>query len=309
MTHDRRIDRRAVGRALSRILDASVTDVLASLDDVAGATSHRIGFTGPPGAGKSTLISGFARATLAQDRTLGVLAIDPTSPISRGSILGDRIRMDAVSDDPRLFIRSLPSRGGLDGLCDDAGDLLLTMEAQGFDTVALETVGVGQSEVMVRHLVDTMVLVLPPGAGDSVQAMKAGILEVADVYVISKGDMPEAEATRADIAAMAARRAKALPSDAWRPPVVITTSRGEGIDALLDATQRHRAWLNDHRDEDAIRRARRRQHLLSLVVRHADHALATDEAPLTMPLRAAYGRLIGRLSADAPPPDDGPAEA
>lgn len=292
------INRRAVGRALTEMLEASVGEVLDRLDAAPTVRSHRIGITGPPGAGKSTLVSLLGAALLERGRSLGILAIDPTSPVSRGSVLGDRIRMDAIADDPRLFIRSVPSRGGLDGLCDNAGDLVLTMERQGFDTVVLETVGVGQSEVAVRHLVDTMVLVVPPGAGDSVQAMKAGVTEIADVYVVNKADMPEAERTRRDIAEIVDRRAAGLAEEAWRPRVVVTGRDGTGIAALADVAIERESFLKAHGDPQAAARRGRSVHLHGLLSRHAREIMETDETLLDRPLGTAYRALLARMLGD-----------
>jgi LAO/AO transport system kinase len=155
------LDRRRLGRLLSRIANASVAEMLASSPSTPGHAS-RIGFTGPPGAGKSTLIGRFARARLSQGAQVGVVAVDPSSPYTHGAILGDRIRMDSVADDPRLYIRSLASRGAHDGLADNIADILATLDGFPFDEIILETVGVGQAEYAVRMLVDTLVLVLVP---------------------------------------------------------------------------------------------------------------------------------------------------
>lgn len=213
MADNASIDRRRLGRALSRIMNASVNEALAGLVDTTDGAARRVGFTGSPGAGKSTLISRYAKGSLDQGNKTGILAIDPTSPISGGALLGDRIRMDAVAGDPRLFIRSVPSRNAHDGLCDNAPDLLLAMEQFGFDEIVLETVGVGQVEYSVKTLVDTLVLVLMPESGDTIQAMKAGILESADIIVINKADLPGAERSHAEISAILKYSTPA--ADAW----------------------------------------------------------------------------------------------
>ena len=181
--------RRALSRALSRIANADVSETLAQQNASTPATLSRIGITGAPGAGKSTLIARLAHLRKGVDRKIAVLAIDPTSPVSQGSILGDRIRMDSIADDPDIFIRSIPSRRAHDGLTDNTADLLNAMEGHGFDEVILESVGVGQAEYTIRTLVDTVVLVLLPESGDAIQAMKAGILEMADIYVVNKADL------------------------------------------------------------------------------------------------------------------------
>ncbi|HQS11179.1 MAG TPA: GTP-binding protein, partial [Xanthobacteraceae bacterium] len=180
------LDRRALGRALSRAADAGLADILSAPPREERHVARRIGVTGPPGAGKSTLIAALARFRLSRASRVAIVAIDPTSPKTRGSILGDRIRMDGLVDDPRVFIRSLASRGATDGLADNLPEILSVFDDYGFDEIILETVGVGQSEFAVRELVDVELLVLTPGAGDQIQAMKAGILETADIYVVNK---------------------------------------------------------------------------------------------------------------------------
>jgi LAO/AO transport system kinase len=174
MSKGPRNPRREMSRALSRVANATVAETLETQAELPEQVLYRIGVTGAPGAGKSTLISRLAARRVARDAKVAVVAIDPTSPVSQGSILGDRIRMDAVSDDPNIFIRSIPSRRAHDGLADNTADLLWAMEGHGFDEVIVETVGVGQAEYSVRAIVDTVVLVLLPESGDAVQAMKAG---------------------------------------------------------------------------------------------------------------------------------------
>src|SRR5262249_53723903 len=179
------LDRRAVAKALTRCANATVSEALATASDPAnGSFARRIGITGDPGTGEGTLISQLAQRRLATAERLGVLAIDPTSPFSGGAILGDRVRMDAVLQDERVFIRSFASRSAHGGLTDNVSDLLAVMDRHAFDEVILETVGVGQTEYTVRVLVDTVVLVLIPESGDQIQAMKAGLMETADIYVV-----------------------------------------------------------------------------------------------------------------------------
>jgi LAO/AO transport system kinase len=178
--------RRNLSRALSRIANADVSDTLAQQSEPPAMNLPRIGITGAPGAGKSSLIARLAKLRKHADRKIAVLAVDPSSPVSQGSILGDRIRMDAIADDPDIFIRSIPSRRAHDGLADNTADLLNAMEGHGFGEIILETVGVGQAEYTIRTLVDTVVLILVPHSGDAIQAMKAGILEMADIYVVNR---------------------------------------------------------------------------------------------------------------------------
>lgn len=275
-----RRQRRSLSRRLSALLDASVAESLAALREGTPAeahrpgagSTHRIGITGAPGAGKSSLIASLAAHRLGRDRRLGVLAVDPSSPVSQGSILGDRIRMDAVTTDPRFFLRSVPSRNTHDGLCANVPDLLLAMEAHGFDDLIVETVGVGQAEYGIRPLVDTLVLVLMPHSGDAIQAMKAGILEMADIYVVNKADLPGAKLAAAEIRAITQRRAP-RPGE-WVPPVVLTSQQGGGgIDELDAAIDRHGAWAATHRDPEAIAHARRRYHVQSLIGRRVNEVL------------------------------------
>ncbi|HEY0836739.1 MAG TPA: hypothetical protein VGE72_22705 [Azospirillum sp.] len=294
--------RRALSRTLSRLASAPVAEVLAHHSERAPSRpAWRIGVTGSPGVGKSTLIGRLARHRLDRGavESMAVLAIDPTSPLTGGSLLGDRIRMDAAADDPRLFIRSLPSRRSHDGLTDNLPDLLLALEEHGFDEVLVETVGIGQVEYTVRTLVDTVVLVLHPEAGDAVQAMKAGILEVADVYVVNKADLPGARRTVAEIRAVAGRT---VGDSGWAPPVV-AVAHGEpaGLAALDEALDRHRAWLSGRRDARAVARARARQHALSLFIRRLE-----ELADMTVPelfdgrIDAIFDTIVQRLAGDRP---------
>jgi LAO/AO transport system kinase len=257
------IDRRAVGRDLSRLLDAPVAEVLARLADAPAGAARRIGLTGSPGAGKSTLVAALAPARLARAETVAVLAVDPTSPVSGGSILGDRIRMDAVASHPRLYIRSVPSRSAHDGLCDNAPDLLLALEQHGFDEILLETVGVGQAEFQIRALVDTLVLVLQPETGDGIQAMKAGVLELADVVVVNKADLPGTEQLESALRETlgATRRGPGQ----WQPRVVPTAIDGRGIEKLDAAIEAHEEWARGRDGKAQAARQRRRYHLASLV--------------------------------------------
>jgi LAO/AO transport system kinase len=290
------LDRRALGRALSLGADAGVEEILAGWRPLPDAGARRIGITGAPGTGKSTLISHLARVRLASAGRLGVLAIDPSSPYSRGAILGDRIRMDAVVDDPNLFIRSLASRHAHDGLADNAAELLSVMDRHGFDEVILETVGVGQAEYGVRALVDTLVLVLIPESGDQIQAMKAGLMEMADIYVVNKADLPRAGKAAGEVrAALAGAKG---PGDGWSPRVLEASAGDPGSVALLSAViDEHQAWAATRRDPAAVRRARMRHQLGELIRRRVGELVdAADPSLLDRPLPEIYGKLAARLT-------------
>ncbi len=304
MSGGSRNPRREMSRALSRVANASVAETLEQQSELPERALYRIGVTGAPGAGKSTLISHLAARRVARDSKVAVVAVDPTSPVSQGSILGDRIRMDAVSDDPNVFIRSIPSRRAHDGLADNTADLLWAMEGHGFDELIVETVGVGQAEYSVRAIVDTVVLVLLPESGDAVQAMKAGLLEMADIFVVNKADLPGAELMAGDIAATAARQANG--ADGWVPPVAQTSSRdADSFAALDEAIERHRAWRAERVDEDAVRRARIRYQVQGLIGRRAEELLEAMPADdLDRPPKEIYEALLRQL-ATAPEDDRG----
>jgi len=289
----KRLDRRALGRALSRIANASVAEALAGMQGTSRG-AYRIGITGPPGAGKSTLIGRFARKRLDGGAQVAVVAIDPSSPLTHGAILGDRIRMDHIADDPRLFIRSLASRSASDGLADNIADVLATLDGYPFDEVILETVGVGQAEHAVRSLVDTLVLVLIPESGDQIQAMKAGMLEMADIYVINKADLPGADKIAREIRAVLKLRQHLDAS--WVPPVIMTTAAdNDGLAALNEAVSQHHAFLRNNRNADEVQRRRLEYHLKSLVMRSVAEILAKESNSATEPLHVAYARVVAGL--------------
>ena len=236
-------DPRAVARLISLVEDASpaLREVMAALAPLTGL-ARVIGLTGSPGVGKSTTTSAVVGALRRRSLRVGVLAVDPSSPFSGGALLGDRVRMQEHALDPEVYIRSMASRGHLGGLSWSTPQALRVLDAAGCDVVLVETVGVGQSEVEVAGLADTTVVLLAPGMGDGVQAAKAGILEVGDVFVVNKGDREGAGATVRDLRQMLSL---AEGSDAgWTPPVLTTVaSRGEGLDELMAALDEHWAWL------------------------------------------------------------------
>ncbi|MFC5728316.1 MULTISPECIES: methylmalonyl Co-A mutase-associated GTPase MeaB [Nocardioides] len=247
---------RAVGRLISLVEDSSpaLREVMAALSPHTGR-AQVVGLTGAPGVGKSTSTSALVAELRRRDRRVGVLAVDPSSPFSGGALLGDRIRMSEHATDPDVFIRSMAARGHLGGLAWATPQALRVLDAAGFDVIIVETVGVGQSEVEISRLADTTVVLLAPGMGDGIQAAKAGLLEIGDVYVINKADRDGADQVRRDLRSMLAMAER--PEGAWRPPVLKTVaSQGEGAADLVDALDQHRAHA-EASTELARRRTRR----------------------------------------------------
>jgi LAO/AO transport system kinase len=246
-------DRRALARAITLVEngDPLAYDVVS---DVYPETGHAyaVGLTGPPGVGKSTLLSALVRLVRAEEQSVGVISVDPSSPFTQGALLGDRIRLTDHFLDPGVFIRSMGTRGHLGGLAETTLQTLLVLDAAGKDIVFLETVGTGQSEVGVLSIADTVVLALMPGSGDSIQALKAGIMEIPDVIAINKMDHPMAKAMLNEV-----RQVLSLgPKLGWKPPIVLTEAiRGEGVDTLWAKIREHRAWLES---EGELERRRRR---------------------------------------------------
>jgi len=240
-----RAERRTLARAISSLEnnDELSHEVRQAVAGHVGR-AHVIGVTGPPGAGKSTLVSAVIAGLRQRGRTVAVVAIDPSSPFTGGAVLGDRIRMGDRQSDEGVFIRSLASRGHLGGLAAAAGDVIDLFDAAGFDAVIVETVGAGQSEVEITRYADTRIVACPPGLGDDVQAIKAGVLEIADVFVVTKGDLPDAKRTEADLQAMLGLRRHGTGT----PPVMkVSAPTGQGVDELV-------AWL-DTRAQRGLRHA------------------------------------------------------
>ncbi len=242
-------DRRALARMVTLIENEApqAHRYLAELHQYAGH-AHIIGVTGAPGAGKSTLVTHMVRELRRRDRKVGVVAVDPTSPFTGGAILGDRIRMMELAGDPNVFIRSMASRGSLGGLSASTRDVVRAMDAAGYDPIVIETVGTGQVEVEVMRAAHTVLVVSAPGMGDEVQAIKAGILEIADIFVVSKADKPGADQTVAELAMLLSldlnRRLHDKSKPYWRIPVLKTSAiKDQGITQLVDAIERHRQYL------------------------------------------------------------------
>ncbi|MGX1881323.1 methylmalonyl Co-A mutase-associated GTPase MeaB [Streptomyces sp. NPDC055287] len=251
---------RAVARLISLVEGASpqLREVMAALAPLAG-NAYVVGLTGSPGVGKSTSTSALVSAYRRAGKRVGVLAVDPSSPFSGGALLGDRVRMSEHASDPGVYIRSMATRGHLGGLAWAAPQAIRVLDAAGCDVVLVETVGVGQSEVEIASQADTSVVLLAPGMGDGIQAAKAGILEIGDLYVVNKADRDGADATARELNHMLGLGESRGPGD-WRPPIVKTVAaRGEGIDEVVEALEKHRAWMEE-RGVLGERRAKRAAH-------------------------------------------------
>ena len=289
---------RDIARLVSLVEDGApeVPQVMALLADRAGH-ARVIGITGAPGVGKSTTTSALITALRSRGQRVGVLAVDPSSPFSGGALLGDRIRMQGHATDPGVFIRSMASRGHLGGLAATTPQALRVLEGAGFDVVLIETVGVGQSEVEIAGSADTTLVLVAPGMGDGIQAAKAGILEVGDVFAVNKADRDGADTTVRELRAMIALGDRA--SGAWIPPVVKTVaSRDEGVGDLVDALDAHRAWLDEtgELEQRRVRRARDEIEALAVGMLRQQLARGGESGPLA---EAARRVVAGELDAHA----------
>jgi len=291
-------DRRALARAISLVEDGDplAYGVVADLYPQTGST-YSVGITGPPGVGKSSLVSALIRLVRERNTTVGVVSVDPSSPFSHGALLGDRIRLSDHFLDPDVFIRSMGTRGHLGGLAEAALQALLVLDASGKDVVFLETVGAGQSEVEVIGIADTVLLVLMPGSGDAVQALKAGIMEIPDVIAINKMDHPAAKTMLNEVRSILALDR----SRDWNPPIVLTEAvRGEHVPELWEKVEEHRAFLEQSGQLEERRRANLSREVFAVAAsragRHLEQAVA-DDAELRRLLAEVQARELDPLTA------------
>jgi len=296
-------DPRAVARLISAVEDGSpvLREVMMALAPRTGG-AYIVGLTGAPGVGKSTTTSALVTEYRARGKRIGVLAVDPSSPFSGGALLGDRVRMQEHATDPEVFIRSMASRGHLGGLAAATPQALRVLDAAGCEVVLVETVGVGQSEVEVASAADTAVVLLAPGMGDGIQAAKAGILEIGDVFVVNKADRDGADATARELNHMLALGERREPGD-WRPPIIKTVAaRGEGVPEVVEALEKHRAWLAETGRLAARRRARAAAEIEAIalgVLRSRFGSLHGDSRLAALADRVAGGELDPFAAADA----------
>ena len=283
-------DARALARAISLVErdDPELPQLLSALQPHTGR-SYLVGITGPPGSGKSTLVDAMIEALRARDKTVGVIAVDPNSPFTGGAVLGDRVRMQRHALDPGVFVRSMGARGHLGGLAGASRHAAKVLDAYGRDYVLLETVGVGQSELEVSSLCDTTVVVLNPRQGDEIQAIKAGILEIADVFAVNKADLPGVNSA---VKQLQETYSDDMKEGDWLPPIVETiATRGQGTEKLLEAIEAHREFMHQSGELEAKRRRHLRDEVLDNVAERARRRAGRQ---------LADGTDIGRRLREAP---------
>jgi LAO/AO transport system kinase len=286
----------AIARLISRA-EAGIPEVREALAEVyaLAGKAHVVGITGVPGSGKSTLVSKLAERLRATGSKVGIIAVDPSSPYSGGSILGDRIRMTDLGSDPGVYIRSMATRGTVGGMARATMDAVDILDAGGFETIIIETVGVGQDEVEIAKASDTTVVVSAPGLGDEIQAIKAGMLEIADVHVVSKVDRSDANRTLTDLKQMLTLGAMTSEASEWRVPVVgISSYTGAGFDELVDALERHRKVAVD----SEFGRRRRVAIAQFRLEKTAENLLLERFARASAPLALGYAERLERHEGD-----------
>jgi LAO/AO transport system kinase len=287
-------------RALARVLSMVENDTAGGRDAMRllypnTGRAHTLGITGPPGSGKSTLTAALAREYRQREKTVGIVAVDPTSPFTRGAVLGDRIRMQDLSGDPGVFVRSMASRGAMGGLAPATQEVVAVLDASGKDVVIIETVGAGQDEVDVAAAALTTLVVFPPSSGDDIQAMKAGIVEVADIFVVNKADLAGANAAVMHLESLAGYLA---PGTRAAPVCRTVASRGEGVPELLEAVEEHRRWLEASGAlEERLRERARRQLLTALRQLIEERALRQSGGALEAAATRVYERKVDPRSA------------
>ncbi len=305
----------ALARAISTVENGrdGYEALLSALHPLVGR-SHRIGITGPPGTGKSTLIEHLVSSYRDRDVTIAVVAVDPTSPFSGGALLGDRIRMEAVTLDPGVYIRSMASRGAAGGLATTTREVCDVLDAFGFDRIIIETVGAGQSELAIAASADTTVLMLMPESGDGIQVLKAGVMEIADLYVVNKADRAGADRLVQEVEIMLAiRQGNAYrhvaphhgrkdgrseeQGEGWNPPVLKTIAiKQEGTDALIGAIESHYQYLRDSGQLEALRRERLARHTRDVVDRALSHLIWNEHDGEDILARRLDDVVHGRVS-------------
>ena len=290
-------DTRALARLISLVEDES-PQVRSVIKDLLPDTGRAriVGLTGAPGVGKSTVTGALLRAFRAEGRRVAVLAVDPSSPFTGGALLGDRIRMQEHATDQQVFIRSMASRGHLGGLAASTPQAIRVLDAVGFELILIETVGVGQAEVAIASLADSVLVLLAPGMGDAIQAAKAGILEVADLFVVNKADKPDAQQVVRDLRNMIAMVQH--EHGAWKPPIVATMGvKAEGIEELVSRLDEHWSWLNSTGELKTRRQGRAREELAALALAGLRRRLAVSRLD-ELASRVAAGTLDPFTAAD-----------